>query len=148
MSLAAFLREQIARNPDTDSEILAARIVRQRECRDELAHALAREIDHMRRETARGVEAHAFRRFFEVQRAGGAPCVAESLRAVFREKFALGDGSVVEWGRATIDQHRARVAILSRQRAGIEATIARHEAAIELIASHGATCLDEVGVAA
>lgn len=58
--------------------------------------------------------------------------------------FALGDGRSVTWGDATVSDHLTRIELLRRQVMGGAETMARHEAAIDLIVSTGADCLNGV----
>jgi len=55
--------------------------------------------------------------------------------------FALGDGSRVTWGDATVEQHTQRVEMLLASAGGTIETAGRHSAAIQMIEAHGATCL-------
>lgn len=64
--------------------------------------------------------------------------------ALLAETFALGDGSRVSWGEATVEQHEQRIAMLARLRDGIDATIARHRAAVEGIRAAGVKCLADL----
>lgn len=58
--------------------------------------------------------------------------------------FALGDGTFVRWGDATIEQHRVRADRFVQDAAsGLEAA-ARHQAAIQAIESINGTCLNDV----
>ncbi len=50
----------------------------------------------------------------------------------------------VSWGEATVEEHRERIAFLATLRNGIDATIARHAAAVEQIESAGASCLNDI----
>lgn len=67
--------------------------------------------------------------------------------AYLAERFYNGT-EYVEWGAATVEDHLARIAYLTTLRDGIDNTIARHEEAITRIASAGATCLDDIDMAA
>ncbi len=60
-------------------------------------------------------------------------------------RFATGDGRFVLWGEATIDDHRMRMEMLTRLRNGLDATIARHQSAIDLLVESGARCLNDLG---
>lgn len=64
--------------------------------------------------------------------------------AYLSERFAVGDGRMVKWSEATIDDHQARIDFLGKMRGGIDATIGRHRAAVELISKHGVTSLGEI----
>ena len=59
-------------------------------------------------------------------------------------KFALGNGTKVTWGKATVEQHRQYVAMLSTQVAGVAETAARHAAAIRMCEEAGVSCLGEL----
>jgi hypothetical protein len=59
-------------------------------------------------------------------------------------KFALGDGTHVTWGEATVDQHRQRAELLTVNAAGVVETAARHVAAIRMIEEAGVTSLGEL----
>jgi hypothetical protein len=58
--------------------------------------------------------------------------------------FALGDGTDVTWGEATVEQHRQRIDLLARMAEGTIETAARHQAAIDLIEENGVARLAEV----
>lgn len=58
--------------------------------------------------------------------------------------FALGDGTRVTWGEATIEQHEQRIAMLTTSISGTVETAARHEVAVEMIRSAGVRTLGEV----
>lgn len=74
----------------------------------------------------------------------GAPSRPSEYRALLHECFFVPGVGTVAWGEATVEHHRARIAMLSKQRAGIDSTIERHEWAIERITTNGVTCLYEV----
>lgn len=57
-------------------------------------------------------------------------------------EFALGDGRTVTWGKATPEQHVARIHLLAQNVRGNLVAIRRHEAALAAIAARGATCLE------
>jgi hypothetical protein len=58
--------------------------------------------------------------------------------------FALGDGTHVTWGDATIDQHQKRVDMLQATAQGTLETAARHQRAIIDLESAGAETLREL----
>ena len=64
------------------------------------------------------------------------------------QKIALDDGRTVIKSEATYEDWQLRIRLLDRHRIGIERSIAEAEEAIELIRSHGVSCLGEIGVAA
>lgn len=68
----------------------------------------------------------------------------QNRKALVSGSFALGDGRRVSWGLATVDEHRERIAYLSKLRDGYNVTIRKHEDVIALILAHGVTCWAEV----
>lgn len=58
--------------------------------------------------------------------------------------FALGDGSRVTWGDATIDQHEQRLDMLKGNLSGLAETAGRHARAIEMLKESGAGSLREL----
>jgi hypothetical protein len=68
----------------------------------------------------------------------------EELLATF---FALGDGTKVSWGDATVEQHQQRIALLVKDIAGTTETAARHQAAIRMIEEAGVRRLADLGAA-
>lgn len=69
---------------------------------------------------------------------------AEQRDKFLSERFPVEDGRFVTWGEATIEDHHSRIALLTKIRNGIDDTIERHEAALKLLAEHGADCLNEL----
>lgn len=67
----------------------------------------------------------------------------EWTQELLESRFALPDGSTVEWGAATIDDHRQRVEMFQGYaEASIEGG-ARHQQAIDALTESGAECLNE-----
>lgn len=60
--------------------------------------------------------------------------------------FSIGDGERVTWGLATVEQHAARVQMLTGQAVGVTETASRHAAAIQMLKEGGATCLAELKI--
>jgi hypothetical protein len=58
--------------------------------------------------------------------------------------FPLPDGTRTTWGAATVDQHRARVAMFEGQAVAAVESAARHRKAIDALHSSGASCLAEL----
>ena len=73
----------------------------------------------------------------------------EWTRELLDSEFALGDGTTVRWGDATMDQHEYRYQLHARNaQAGLEGA-ARHKEAIDTLNTTGASTLREaVAVAA
>lgn len=139
--LATLARE----HPDGDARELARRWV-QTIGTEHLIDAIAREIAHYQRSSVRDAERAAFRS--KLASGLSQPLDLEPFRQLLGSRFALGDGFRVAWGRATVEQHWQRIEMLRKIRAGIDATIERHVAAIELIEKHGVTCLADIEEAA
>lgn len=68
----------------------------------------------------------------------------ETTRELLGTLFALGDGTSVTWGHATVGEHEQRIAMLTRNATGVIETAARHQAAIRMIKDAGATCLADL----
>jgi hypothetical protein len=68
----------------------------------------------------------------------------EARLAIPRVRFRVGDGTEVEWGRATVTQHQARIAWQRTQMDAIAVDIDRHTGAVDLIEQHGVSCLDDI----
>lgn len=58
--------------------------------------------------------------------------------------FALGDGSRVTWGAATLEDHRQRIELLGRNVEGNLQTIVLHETAAALLRQSSASCLADL----
>jgi hypothetical protein len=98
---------------------------------------IANAIRDAMRETVRRIEA-------DVNVAAIQTAPAEQRAKFLAQRFPLEDGRFVAWGEATIEDHHARIALLTRIRNGIDDTIGRHELALKLLAEHGADCLNEL----
>lgn len=68
--------------------------------------------------------------------------------ALLTTTVALPDGTRVEWGEATRDQHVARLDMLAKHAATELETATRHRAAIEAIDAAGVSCLNDLARAA
>jgi len=62
--------------------------------------------------------------------------------------FALGDGTSVTWGNATITDHSKRMNMLNEHALGTLETAVLHEKAIEMIQSANVSCLGQIEAAA
>lgn len=113
---------------------------------EDVAELIIEKARLVSRSEVREREADAFReRFRDI--AAGAPITiapSASMRELFNERFSLGSGEVVTWGKATVDQHKLRIEMLGKIRAGIDETIARHREAIRMIESNGVSSLEEI----
>ena len=149
MTLHQLIRDLIKEQPKAKPATLAKTLI-SRTGRDTLVQVLAEEIAHVQRHEVRSVERAAFDEIFspgvctKSTTSKSTPTAAD----LYRERFALGDGTSVTWGRATIEQHQQRIAMLEKLQAGIAATIERHRTAIRTIESAGATCLEDIKQAA
>jgi len=68
----------------------------------------------------------------------------EVTTELLNTQIALGDGTMVTWGTATVEQHRQRIEMLAKNASGIVETAARHGSAIAMITDANATCLNEL----
>lgn len=68
----------------------------------------------------------------------------EWTAALLTTTVSLPDGSRVEWGEATREQHAARLEMLAKHAAGELETAARHRAAIDALDAAGVRCLNEL----
>lgn len=67
------------------------------------------------------------------------------LRKVMaKNQFALGDGTWVEFLKATPEQHEQRAAMLREQAAGFITNASLHDRCAEVIREHDVSCLAEV----
>jgi hypothetical protein len=74
----------------------------------------------------------------------GVPADRVEYKRLMRETFPLPKGVRVEWGLATVEQHRAKIEMMDRFIAGNVAKRQRHVDAIEMIVAAGVSCLDEI----
>jgi hypothetical protein len=114
--------------------------------RNDLVIMLAAEIDEIRRANIRRKEKYAFsseliERFGSMKDTRLEP--NPEFLTLMKSNFSLGDGFTAQWGEATIEQHKRRIAYLERMKGGIESTISYHQKAIEIIEAAGAKCLNE-----
>lgn len=142
------LREWVPDDFDGDSAALAGDILRELLRHPRLARAVLyplvlAHVDAVLRTRVRITEAEVIPSI----RKHGARVFRPALdrKAMYlRMKFALGDGTEVTWGDATVDQHLARIAMLERQVAGVSQTIERHRYAVDAIRKAGVSCLADL----
>lgn len=72
----------------------------------------------------------------------------ELLRSTFAIPDSVGGFRRVAWGEASIGEHQARIEMLETKRDGIEASIVRHQVAIEELRRTGKQSLGELAGAA
>jgi hypothetical protein len=154
LKLNEAIEEVIEAMPTAPTVDLAIEVL-QRVDKDELAPLLIEHLSRIQRDRTREIERAAFRRLVDREfkepvsfpAASGGQATA-TLGRLARERFALADGSVVDWLKATRADHEARISYLTmiqRQfNAGIEETIKRHKDAIALLDAHGVTCLEQL----
>lgn len=68
----------------------------------------------------------------------------ETTKELLSSSFALGDGTQVTWGSATVEQHDQRIKMLMKNVEGTMETAVRHGAAVKMIQTAGVKCLAEV----
>jgi len=102
-----------------------------------LGWVILRECEHRDRNESASVERSAFH--------GGTPADPSALKArLMLASFALGDGRRVLWGEATPEEHDQRIAMLTKIRDGIDATILRHMDAAAKVRAAGVSCLNDI----
>lgn len=69
--------------------------------------------------------------------------IVEWTAELLDSEFAVGDGRRVTWGAATVDEHVARIRLLTSNVRGNLDAIARHEAAIRAIQESSTASLAE-----
>lgn len=84
------------------------------------------------------------RRLEDIQAAYTAELRMEWAEELLSKLFALGDGTQVAWGEATIEQHEQRIELLMGNILGNIDTLKRHQLAVELLTERGVTCLNDL----
>lgn len=146
------VREVIATNEGDDLAIaleVLARAGASKRTTDALLVVVVDAVGTVRRNDTRNVERSVFGSGSKRRNLGEIIDSRNLRKQLVDECFFLGDGGPpIRWGEATVEQHRAYIAMLEKQIVGTQATITRHEDAITLIESCGVSCLDEIEVAA
>jgi len=146
MGLHTEITKTANEHPDGDPRALATTLLARLK-RADLIGLLADEIAHAQRSIIRNVERDAFHEAFtQAARSKSATPDAtdDAFQALFDCTFKIGDGSEATWAEATEEQHLARIAMLEKLRAGLDATIDRHREAVRLIRAHGVACLAQI----
>lgn len=68
----------------------------------------------------------------------------EWTRELLDSVFAVGDGTFVSWGEATVEQHEARIQMHAVNAEAAMEGWARHSQAVDAIAEAGVSCLNEI----
>jgi outer membrane protein TolC len=155
MKLNEAIDETIEAAPTASPTQLAEMVLRM-VTKDDLAPLLVDHLAGMQRHRTRETEREAFRTLMDREYPEPinmpdipAGTASMTLSRLAEERFVLGDGTVVDWLQATIDDHLARIsylrAIQARYNQGVNATVDRHQTAIDAITAAGVTCLDELG---
>lgn len=155
MKLQEAIEKVIEDGPTASPSDLAHQVM-QLVSKDALEPLLVEHLTRVQRDRTRETERMTFRKLMD--REFGEPvCMpsgydepaSHTLSRLAKERFALADGTVVDWLKATADDHLARISYLrsiqARYNQGVDETVRRHERAIEAIESAGVTCLEEVG---
>ena len=137
MSLFTELIERVGTvgEPDTTASAITADLMLNARQREALWPLILAECELVERGRVRRVE--------QAARVGRKSDPTGERAALMAESFALGDGRRVLWGEATIADHEARIAMLTKLRGGIDATIERHRQTIELLRTAGVSCLND-----
>jgi phosphoribosylformylglycinamidine (FGAM) synthase-like enzyme len=142
VTLATTIHEAIIAAPGDDALTIARRLLA-RLTKPELLGLLVEEVEHSIRANVREIEVRAF----HDRHAGGLAEVAFSaaFKTLLDQPVRLGDATGgLTFGALTSEQHRQRIAMLSKLRDGLDATIVRHREAIEMIEAAGVGCLNEL----
>lgn len=155
-SLRDIIRKWVEFDPKADDRRIADRVLGDL-TQGQMVELVLPIIGQVRREGARRIEHRVHREFFASLPPRKVSSVEERREAIrhiamrlpdkrdlLKTTFALGDGREVEWGKATVDDHRQRLAMLSSQQDGIGETMLLHEAAIEQIVAAGVTSLGDL----
>lgn len=139
------LRDAITSHPTVSAFDLATSLVDQID-KNEIILILSNEISRIRRTEVSSVERSVFSSLASntPQVSLVTPDYIQAFKELFDEKFKLGDGTEVEWGKATVEEHLIRRDMLTKKRDGLTRTISRHDEAIRILTVTGARCLDEV----
>jgi hypothetical protein len=154
MKLTEAIEAAIEASPTASPSDLAANVLRHVR-KDDLAPLLVDHLTRMQRDRTRETERQAFRKLMdrEFREPINFPAAtpqqgARTLARLASERFTLADGTVVDWLKATIEDHLARISYLrsiqARYNQGVDDTVRRHEEAVALIEAAGVSCLDEI----
>jgi len=147
------IRAEVARRPQAAAREIARIVLRAVTTRDWRAFVLPlliEEVEHAQRRGVRNVEQDAVRRVAtpswrptNSKRAELPPGAVEVidklawLENLWDQTFALGDKTRVSWGKATIEQHMARVAFFDKQIAGDTRARGLHQLAVDTLREAG-----------
>lgn len=139
------ISEVVGENPGTDSDSLAASILK-RINKTDLLPLLIDAVRGAQRTVYRDREQEVIRELMgrSTARKPGPLVANPALAALMTSRFRPGDGTEVDFAFATVEQHEQRVHLLSQMRAGLERTIALHQAAIDRLRATGVKCLADL----
>jgi hypothetical protein len=145
------IRTEIDFDPDATDQAIADRLLADITKHD-LRPLLIDAIGTIRRDRVRHVERHlhpVVREYLDRPDVKAMSKVERMtafnrLRGLRKETIDLGDGSVVAWGRATVEQLKLRRTMLVTQRNGIDATVTQIDTVIALLEKEGVPCLDDL----
>lgn len=147
MNVHERIHKEVTAQPDADAAALSSEILRMCSKAD-LEPLLVAAIENVQRGMVRSRERANFDRLMASIQPQILPTVPTFNSADFvpflKQRIAIGDSSRTTWGLATVEEHRARLAMLMAQRNGLTVTIRRHEEAIRLLEESGARCLADV----
>ena len=141
-------REWLRGRENKDAKVLARDILRDHP--DWALQLVAERIESVRRSDVHALERRVANTVkLSVARIGSSTArntklTQDHLAALLQRSFRLGNGVSVRWGDATVDQHEKRIAMLSRQRDGIENSVRLHQDAVNRLRKSGAACLFEL----
>ncbi len=156
VNIYGLIRDAIATYPANSDETVAIEVLNRLKVRVAAAKVLQPLVEnavaaHRRGET-RHTERAAFSRPWSSPRQllnDATPVdVMDARNELLASGFFTVDGRRVEWAKATIDDHEARIGALRAHVAGVQRTISAHEQAVAAIKAAGVTCLAEIEGAA
>lgn len=148
----AYVRDEVdqwrrheARRVEEAAECEEATVRTQILSQAELEWRRQRAVERAEREERRlESDARLYRKLAELVKEHDDQIRLEVTTELLNSVFALGDGTRVTWGDATVEQHQQRIDLLTGMAAGTLETAARHHAAISMLEEAGATCLKQL----
>lgn len=144
------IRDAANAAPSEDPKVIAEDLLHNVLTSDDVIDILAEHVMHYQRLHVLSCEKRVFQSFFKTNTSlsttvrSSVADIAFQLSGLFDKEMKLGDGTSVTWGKATIEQHEQRIAVLEKIRDGIDDTISRHREAISILQKAKAKCLEEI----
>lgn len=153
MSIYRIIEEVLTEDPSGEPMALAAEVVRRVRRKQDFLPVVADAIRTQQRNRVRHIERSAgaalLSRFttgkpMSFPKSEPGEAVAKFL-SILHEPISFGDGSPpVTWGKATLEELKARREMLVKKRDGINRTIEQLDEAISVLEKSGARCLEDL----